>query len=156
MPYLIDGHNLIPKIPGLSLRAMDDEQQLIQILQDYCRVQRKRVDVYFDNAQPGQARRQSYGRVAAYFVRQGTSADSAIRHRLESLDKAAADWIVVSSDQAVQQAARQSRAKFLSSDQFARLLGESLTQSNSTESDSPQPVISPDDVDEWLELFGGE
>ena len=27
MPYIIDGHNLIPKVSGLSLGDMDDEQQ---------------------------------------------------------------------------------------------------------------------------------
>ncbi|MBP1702274.1 MAG: hypothetical protein H6Q38_1381, partial [Chloroflexi bacterium] len=41
MPYIVDGHNLIPKIPGLSLRAIDDEMQLIELLQEFCRVQRK-------------------------------------------------------------------------------------------------------------------
>ena len=35
MSYLIDGHNLIPKIPGLTLRQMDDENELIEILQRF-------------------------------------------------------------------------------------------------------------------------
>jgi hypothetical protein len=38
MPYLIDGHNLIPKLIGFSLRAMDDEEQLIPLLQTFSRV----------------------------------------------------------------------------------------------------------------------
>ena len=41
MGYLIDGHNLIPKIPGMSLRMEDDEQELIQLLQDFSRYKRK-------------------------------------------------------------------------------------------------------------------
>ena len=38
MPYLIDGHNLIPKL-GLRLDLPDDEMQLIGILQEFCRLQ---------------------------------------------------------------------------------------------------------------------
>jgi hypothetical protein len=41
MPYLIDGHNLIPKL-GLRLDSMDDEQELIAILQEYARLERKK------------------------------------------------------------------------------------------------------------------
>ena len=28
MPYIIDGHNLIPNVPGLDLNKIDDEIQL--------------------------------------------------------------------------------------------------------------------------------
>ena len=55
MPYLIDGHNLIPRIPGLSLKDLDDETALIQILQRFAARQGSRVDVFFDRAPPGQA-----------------------------------------------------------------------------------------------------
>lgn len=154
MPYLIDGHNLIPKIPGFSLRLIDDEQKLIQVLQDFCRVQRKTVDVYFDNASPGQPARQGFGQVTAYFVRQGTPADLAIQHRLVHMGKGAANWTVVSSDQAVQRAARQSGAKILSSDQFASLLASSLGQPGSLEKDRSQHSESQEDVEDWLKLFG--
>ena len=37
MPYLIDGHNLIPKVRGLSLQSMDDEMELVELLQEFCR-----------------------------------------------------------------------------------------------------------------------
>jgi hypothetical protein len=43
MPYLIDGHNLIPKIPGMNLGDVDDETQLIEMLQEFCRRRRKQV-----------------------------------------------------------------------------------------------------------------
>ncbi len=106
MPYLIDGHNLIPKIPGLSLQAEDDEQQLITLLLEFCRLQRKQVEVYFDNAPPGGVRARNFGNVIARFVRQGSTADQAIRQRLERLGRAARNWTVVSSDLAVQTEAR--------------------------------------------------
>lgn len=154
MPYLIDGHNLIPKIPGFSLRMIDDEQKLIQLLQDFCRVQRKNVDVYFDNASPGQQPSQRFGPVTAYFVRQGTPADIAIQRRLVGMGKGATGWTVVSSDQAVQRAAHQSGAKTLSSDQFTDLLGNILMQIGDLDKDRPQTLESQNDVDDWLKLFG--
>ncbi len=87
MPYLIDGHNLIPKIPGLSLQALDDENHLIQLLQVFCRMQRKQVEVYFDNAPAGLATVQRFGQVTAHFVRRGSTADAAIRQRLAAPGK---------------------------------------------------------------------
>ena len=55
MPTLIDGHNLIPKL-GLRLDSFDDELELVERLNEFCRLARKtQVEVYFDNAQPGYA-----------------------------------------------------------------------------------------------------
>ena len=36
MPYIIDGHNLIPKIPGIDLQDLDDEQKLIDSAAGIC------------------------------------------------------------------------------------------------------------------------
>jgi len=153
MPYLIDGHNLIPKIPGLNLQAMDDEIHLIELLQEFCRIQRRQVEVYFDNAPPGQAGLRRYGQVAAYFVRQGSTADVAIRQRLASLGNGAVNWTVVTSDLAVQAAAQARRAQVLSSESFAQLLQRALVQT-STKGERPPAEPSPDEVAEWLKIFG--
>ncbi len=52
MPYLIDGHNLIPKL-GLRLDSPDDEMELAAILQEFARLNRREVEVYFDGAPAG-------------------------------------------------------------------------------------------------------
>ena len=49
MPYLIDGHNLIPKL-GLRLDSVDDEMELVAILQEFARLERSQIEVYFDGA----------------------------------------------------------------------------------------------------------
>ena len=85
MPYIIDGHNLIPKIPGLSLQDLDDEIQLVKMLQEFCRINRKQVEVFFDNAPPGQPVARNYGSVVARFVREGGTADRAIHNKLKRL-----------------------------------------------------------------------
>ena len=85
MPYLVDGHNLIPHLPGLSLKAIDDELELIEWLRAFCQQKRKDVEVFFDQAPPGYAASRRYGRVTAHFVRQGTTVDAAIHARLVRL-----------------------------------------------------------------------
>ena len=87
MAYIIDGHNLIPKIRGLRLDLPDDEEALIKMLQDFCRLQRKNVEVYFDRAAAGYAGKRGYGRVTAHFVREGSTADAVIISRLRRLKK---------------------------------------------------------------------
>lgn len=154
MPYLIDGHNLIPKIPGLSLQALDDEERLIELLQVFCRVERKRAEVYFDNAPPGQAGSRRYGQVMAYYVRRGQTADAAITQRLKRLGKDAHNWSVVSSDNAVQAEARAGRAQVISSDAFARRLLAGQERAPGDAVGFRPEAINSDEVDDWLKLFG--
>ena len=156
MPYIIDGHNLIPKVPGLSLQQMDDEQHLLEMLQEFCRRQRKQVEVYFDNAPPGGVRARNLGSVTARFVRQGTTADSAIRKRLANLGRAARNWTVVSSDQAVQVEARAVQAQAMPSETFARLLTRALDDSWTDQGEAAETILNPEEVDDWLQLFGSD
>lgn len=154
MPFIIDGHNLIPKIPGLSLNAIDDEMQLVELLQEFCHRQRKKVEVYFDNRPPGQPRARHFGAVVARFVRQGLTADEAIRARLAHLGRSARNWTVVSSDRRVQASARAARAFVLSSDAFAELLSQASDISSQDSAEDVAAPLSPDEVERWLEIFG--
>jgi len=150
MPYLIDGHNLIPKL-GLSLRAMDDEMQLVTRLQEFCRAERKRAEIYFDGAPAGQSGTRKFGLVSAHFVRLGSSADAAIRSRLKSLGRSARNWTVVTSDRAVQTEARAAGAAVLASGAFAEQVTASMRAP--THEDGQQAGISNEEVEEWLRLF---
>jgi predicted RNA-binding protein with PIN domain len=156
MPTIIDGHNLIPKIPGLTLQAVDDEIQLIELLQEYCRLARKRVEVYFDNAPPGQSRAKNYGSVTAHFVRQGQTADQAIRNKLSRLGGRARNWTVVSSDGEVQSAARAARARVMSAEAFAERVMEVLTQEEEQEEIQDERSLNPEELEDWLKLFGAD
>lgn len=147
MPYLIDGHNLIPKL-GLRLDSVDDEMELIAILQEFCRVERKQVEVYFDGAP--QAGSRKLGLVTAHFVRLGMTADDAIHRRLKKLGKGAKNWTVVSSDRQVQAEARAVHAEAVSSDVFARRLKQARDSAPKSEEGR---ALSPGEIDEWLQLF---
>lgn len=150
MPYLVDGHNLIPKV-GIHLDSLDDEVQLVAVLQEFCRLRRKKVEVYFDGAPAGQAGTRSLGTVKAHFVRAGTTADAAISRRLKKLGRAAKNWTVVSSDRQVQADARSARAEVLSSEEFAHLLQQ--TPRGEASKPAVDRKVSPAEVDEWLKIF---
>jgi predicted RNA-binding protein with PIN domain len=138
MPYIIDGHNLIPESPGLDLQDIDDELQLIEMLQEFCRLRRKQVEIYFDNAPPGQLRVQKFGHVTAFFARAGQSADQAISQKLHLLGKKA----------------RAARATVISSQNFAIQLMQTIANSGTNDASSKETVMSPQELEEWLKLFG--
>ena len=150
MPYLIDGHNLIPKL-GLKLADPDDEIQLIERLGEFCQIQQTQVEIYFDGATPGQPSLRRFGRVTAHFIRKGMIADAAIEMRLMKLGRETRNWIVVSSDRRVQVAAREVHARVLSSDEFAHQVikvGNPSTSQNKVDT-----TLSSLDVEEWMNLF---
>jgi predicted RNA-binding protein with PIN domain len=149
MPYLIDGHNLIPKL-GLRLDSIDDEMELIAILQEFHKRDRKPIDVYFDGAPAHHAGTRKLGTITAHFVRLGTTADNAIRLRLKSLGKSARNWTVISSDRRVQIEAKDVHAEVISSDTFAVMLKEARA---SAPKGSQDRKLSEDEINEWMRLF---
>ncbi len=153
MTYLIDGHNLIPKV-GLRLNSHDDEMDLVELLREFCRLRRKKTEVYFDGAPAGHAGTRTLGAVTAHFIRAGTTADTAIARRLKKMGPSAKNWIVVSSDRQVQADARAARASVLTSEEFARLLYQ--TPSSKSGAPAADRKVSPAEVDEWLKVFGSK
>jgi predicted RNA-binding protein with PIN domain len=122
MPYLIDGHNLIGRMPGMSLQDPDDEAALLVRLRAFCSREATTATVYFDGAVLSTMKDPPRGGVTARYVARPQSADSAIRHRLERIGREAPNWVVVTSDVAVAEAARRCRARVMSSEAFARRL----------------------------------
>lgn len=149
MTYLIDGHNLIPKL-GLRLDSIDDEMELIAILQEFCRLERKQVDVYFDGAPTPHAGTRKLGSVTAHFVPLGMTADDAIRKRLKKMGTSARNWNVVSSDRQVQADARAARTNVISSNVFASILKKARTSAPKPTSDHK---LSDQEVEEWMKVF---
>jgi uncharacterized protein len=154
MPYLIDGHNLVPHLPGLSLRLVDDEIRLVDWLQVFCQKKRRDVEVFFDQASPGFLPKRKFGRVTAHFVRQGSTADAAIQLRLLGLGKSARNYSVVSSDRQVQNAARWAHATVISAEDFARELIELSMQAPAGR--PADALLSTEELAYWEDLFKGK
>ena len=149
MPYLIDGHNLIPKL-GLRLDSADDELELVAILQEFCRLERRQVEIFFDGAPSHLSGTRKLGAATAHFSPVGKTADDAIRRRLQKLGKAAKNWTVVSSDREVQSNARAAHAEVISSEEFAKMIRKAM---DSRQASKGERVISEEEIDEWLMIF---
>ncbi len=155
MPYLVDGHNLIPKVPGMSLNEFDDERALIELLVTFCNRRRQQVEVFFDNAPAGGSPVRTFGGlVIARFIRQGKTADEAIHLRLERLGRQSRNWTVVSSDHAVQASARRAQARMLTSEAFATLMLGQVDDQAVDRGADPDAGVKPEEMDDWLKLFG--
>jgi predicted RNA-binding protein with PIN domain len=149
MPFLVDGHNLIPRL-GLHLDSIDDELELIAVLQEFARLERRQVEIYFDGAPAPHAGTRNLGAVKAHFVPLGQTADNAIRLRLKKMGNAAKNWTVVSNDRQVQADARTAHADVISSDEFVGLIKNSNESAPKSEKERR---LSKNEVDEWLKIF---
>jgi hypothetical protein len=150
MPFLIDGHNLIPHIHGLSLSQLDDELALLELLDGYFKRERKNAVVFFDRAAPGNDQNIRRGFVTAHFTRPPLNADKAIRNAVRELGRSAANYTVITSDMEVSDSARRLGARVLSSAKFAQKLSIGGKRKKTGIYD---PV---EDVDYWLKVFKGK
>jgi predicted RNA-binding protein with PIN domain len=147
MPYLIDGHNLIGQIPGLSLSDPDDERKLVELLRAFMVRTRKKGTVFFDNGQPGGSGHWSNSVLAVVFARGPQSADDLIRQRLKS-EKNPRGLIVVSGDQAVARAAQAAHAGVQSSVEFARRMS-----GQAPDLQKKEDQLTTDEVLQWEKEF---
>jgi predicted RNA-binding protein with PIN domain len=153
MHWLIDGHNLIGQLPGLQLSDPDDEEKLLEYLIRFRARTRDKITVFFDpggSYQSGHKRK--HGGITVQFAPSGKTADQLIVNRLRRVKNQQAVR-VVSSDQAVQTAARLAGVQAVKAADFGRqLLGGSGGVSSDPGS-QPDVNLSANEINEWLDLF---
>ncbi len=149
---LIDGHNLIGRLPGLKLSDPEDEAKLVALLKRYRGRHRRAITVIFDGAPTGGRSRDLSGAgVDVVFARIGRTADGVIKERLRAT-RDPRQLAVVTSDSDVARVARACRVSVIDSSEFAAALlrelgpGEALHEVRDV-------AISADEVEEWEELF---
>ncbi len=159
MEYYIDGHNLIPKISGIRLSDDNDEQKLLERLQEYASLSRKKCTVFFDKAPDSRTRDDHYGTLHVIYVTHHIKADEEIIARVSKAGKTRAkDITVVSSDQHVSWQCHQAGAMTMKSEQFASEM-ERVFSGNSRQIRSQkgkpriEPKLSQREVDEWMKIF---
>jgi uncharacterized protein len=157
MPLLIDGHNLIGRLPGISLADANDEQALVERLRRYHARTSQTIVVVFDRAAPaGSAPALTGGGVEVAFARTGHTADALILERLRR-ERQPASWTVVTADRELAVQARTLRAQTLSPEDFSRRLAAPVApraaRRRKVVTSDEKPTV-PGDVEEWLKLFG--
>jgi len=122
MSLLIDGHNLIAKLPGISLNDPYDEAKLVERLRSYRARTGKRIVVVFDGGVPaGWSADLSCGGITVIFASPGRTADRIIVERIRR-DRNPRGLVVVSSDHEVMAAAEERGARVMSAESFAATL----------------------------------
>ena len=162
MIFLIDGHNLIGKMPDIHLSDPDDEQKLVSRLSDWAgQDKRRRLMVYFDAGEfGGMGDMLSRPSVRVQFSRIGKTADSMIVKFMQSV-KNAQEFTLVTSDREIIFAARKRRIGYILSEEFVLLVQEDLKgfdaekeQKEPEEAGSEADVdVSAAEVQQWMSAF---
>jgi uncharacterized protein len=149
---VIDGHNLIPKLPGIHLGDMDDELQLLGLIQEYCRLARRQAELFFDGAPNPESNGRKSGLVHTHFIKIGNSADDAIIAYLRKSGKDARNMLVITSDRRIQSEARSLGAVLMTSDKFAQEIRKTLSSPAATQ-EMREKTPTAGEVEEWISLF---
>lgn len=149
MPILIDGHNLIGRLPAISLSDPDDEEKLVRRLQSYRARTGKAITVVFD---PGATFALSgahrSGGIDVVFAPHGSNADAVIARRIRR-SKNPRDWRIVTSDAELAATVTRLGARVQPAEAFAAEL-DAIQAAAAEQSDKPLP---PAEVEAWLAIF---
>jgi predicted RNA-binding protein with PIN domain len=116
MPVLLDGNNLLHRLPGKPASRAD----LRRLVLEACRHQRMRITVVFDGPPPeGAPPREELGAVSVVYAGSETADDVIIRSL--PLGRAARDWVVVTDDRELRARARQRGARVKSVAEWSRM-----------------------------------
>lgn len=153
MIFWIDGHNLIGALPDIDLADPDDEARLLARLQTFVWRGGHRLLVFFDQGEGGQPPLDRGPDLEVRFAPHGLTADDLILAALEGVSRGTLQSIMlVTSDRALQTAARAAGVRVQTARSFARQL-----QTLEAEGDRPaaeeSPSLSPDESDELLRQF---
>lgn len=154
MPILIDGHNLIAQIPGMSLSDENDEAELVMLLRRYTTAKRGRqITVVFDHGVYGHPQRLNGYGITCAFAHSPQDADMQLIRRLRGL-KRPRDWTLVSSDRAVARVAEDLGVRVIRSQEFARaLLAPGKPQQAADPGEKHDVRLSEAEIEEWMRIF---
>jgi predicted RNA-binding protein with PIN domain len=164
MHYIIDGHNLIGKMPDISLKDPNDEVKLTMRIKSWVAESKKReVTLFFDGGIQGMTmNRMSSRNLKVIFAPAGKTADSLIISHLRKL-KNPREYTLVTSDREIIGHGKTLRIRSLLSEEFIDRMGFVFKEQSEkapkakqeTPSEKPDvSKISDADVQEWLDLFG--
>ena len=164
MIYLIDGHNLIGKMPDIKLSDPDDEERMVTRLQNWARLDRKRkIEVVFDAGSHGGFGDLLSGlNVNVRFSRMGQTADAVLIRQIKGI-RNPQEYTLISSDREIISVAKKRRLGYILSEEFVMILAEDRAAMRAqADEDSKKPPdvslaedveVSDEEVDEWLDTF---
>ncbi|MFN8473080.1 MAG: NYN domain-containing protein [Anaerolineae bacterium] len=153
MPLLIDGHNLIGQMKGLSLADPADETKLLARLQSYYARTKDPITVVFDPGDlPGVGRPAARPGITVIYAPHGEEADDILIRRIER-ETNKKTLTVVSSDRRVVNVAQLNGVQTMRAQEFASKLAEIGRPASKTSAPEDKPAASSGDVDYWMGIF---
>lgn len=150
MATLIDGHNLVGKMPDLRLDDPDDEEKLLVRLRAYQARTGKRLTVYFDPGVTYQSpARRSQGNITVRQAGSGQRADDLIIRDVRRHHNPR-ELTVVTSDRVIHKVAQQHGVRVIDSATFAAEISRP-PQTGDQQDDQP---LSEEEIQEWMTIFG--
>ncbi|MFL5805100.1 MAG: NYN domain-containing protein [Roseiflexaceae bacterium] len=154
MHLLIDGHNLIAQMPGISLADADDEARLVLLLRGYAARKRGRqVLVVFDRGVYGHPQQLNGYSVTCHFAKSPQDADTQLIRRIKALARPG-EWALVSSDRAVARVAEERGVRVIGAREFAARLLEPTAPQADRHEEKPDRRLNEAEIAEWLQIFG--
>lgn len=157
MEFLVDGHNLIPKIPGLSLNDPEDEMKLIDILVEYSRLSRRKIILFFDKRAVGHPFETKIGTIRVFHADARSTADETIIRYVQKYAAKRANFTVISSDRHIQVQVKGLGADALASEEFAKQVVGALRNPAKKRSAYPkarlEAPLSEAEISDWLDVF---
>jgi predicted RNA-binding protein with PIN domain len=156
MHFLVDGHNLIGRMPEIGLHDPDDEAKLVDLLHRFVlRHARHQVTVVFDGSTYRHVRLRDPERVRTIFARSPIDADSRLIEMIGACSNPAG-YTLVSADRAVIAAAVTYGVKVLPPAEFRTMLNTPAPSRGRHHQPRPEPKQPRAAVDEWLQIFGAK
>ena len=153
MHLLVDGHNLIGQMPGLSLADPDDEAPLVLLLRgSAARKRGRQVVVVFDRGVYGHPQQLDGSGVSCYFAKSPQDADTQLIRRLRALRRPR-EWTLVSSDRQVRRVAEECGVRVIGAREFAAQLRAPNVPARPP-AEKPEARLSSAEIAEWLRIFG--
>lgn len=156
MRYLIDGHNLIARLPDLDLADPDDEAKLVYKLRSFAARTGKQATVVFDGGLPGGvSARLSNNKVTAIFASDRQSTADKILLGLIRKARSPRAYTLVTSDSELLSAAQTCGMPTLT----AALFAEELTKAHLPSADEekePNPRLTAAEIEAWLAIFSAK
>lgn len=159
--YIIDGYNLL-KSPAfnipLNLDLENQRNHLIRQIKSYAKFERCQVIIIFDNSLSfkGGGGISGSSMVQIRFTKPSMEADDLIKIMIRKSDNPA-NLVVVSSDKAIQYAAKDHGALVLSSEDYWRLLDKKIDPQQNTPGNIPeqkyQPNLGDKELEYWKRIF---
>lgn len=156
--YVVDGYNLIHKLPDLKALVDSDleraRDRLVDRLAGFALARRVRVTVVFDGRGASQPRGVGPRGVEVVYSRAPENADARIKSLIER-ERRVRSWTVVSSDNSIVRFARDYGAQTIGSDEFGTLLASARRPAARSRParDADRP-LGPDEIAEWERFFG--